>query len=314
MSNMMEVRVTHKDRIGLLPASSIKNGIDYNLNTYRSAGTPADTSRTTSTIQDSRAKGTIHYLSPATTRTVTELEGDLYYQQFVEFHPPSILPVPPAEYASSSESSISCREAELQRTLAILKPDAIKFKDVVIRAINESGLKILHERTIHLTPEQVSEIYAKQYGSPSFPHVVVSMSISPIVVFSLAGKSSIEKWKSMVGPYGLLREEWFFPYSVRTRFGIQPDVPDIIHASEDLNEAKWENRYFFSRNILEPLAIDEEKVADYVHNCVTPILMEGLMQIVKTKPIDPVLSLAEWLLLNNPYQPKFPHTVALSSL
>ncbi|CAG9861431.1 unnamed protein product [Phyllotreta striolata] len=315
MSNRTDIQVSQKDRIGLLHAASIKTGFDYNLSSFRSGRSAATSSRTSSSIQDSRAKGTIHYLSPATTRTVTELEGDLYYQQFVEFQPPPLPPIPPAEYAaSSSESSISCREAELQRTLAILKPSSIKYKDVVVRAITDAGLKILHERTIHLTPEQVSEIYAKQYGSPSFPHVVVSMSISPIVVFSLAGKNSIEKWKSMIGPYSLLREEWFFPYSVRTRFGIQNDVPDIIHASEDLNEAKWENRYFFPRNILEPLVIDEEKVTDYVNNWVTPVLMEGLAEIVKTKPIDPVVSLAEWLLLNNPYQPKYPQKIALSPL
>ncbi|XP_057670911.1 nucleoside diphosphate kinase homolog 5-like [Diorhabda carinulata] len=297
-----------KDRTGLLNASSLRSGLAFNLSTYRSLSPIGSDS----SCKSSRAKDTVHYLSPATTPAVTELEGDLYYQHFVDFQPP--LGPPQPDYASSSESTISCKEPELQRTLAIIKPEAIQFRDVVVRAIYESGIKILNERVIHLTPEQVSEIYAKQYGSPSFPHVVISMSISPLLVMSLAGKRVIDKWKTMVGPYGLIREEWFFPYSVRTRFGITSDIPDIIHASENLSEAKWENRYFFPRSILEPIVIDEEKVSDYINNCITPILMEGLIQVVKNKPIDPVLFLAEWLLLNNPYQPKFPERVAVSPL
>lgn len=102
---------------------------------------------------------------------------------------------------------------------------------------------------MHLTPEQVSEIYQKHYGSSTFPHIVVTVSISPILVISLAGKKSIDRWKTMVGPYGLVREEWFFPYSVRTRFGILPDIPDALHASENLQEARKETRYFFPKSI-----------------------------------------------------------------
>lgn len=78
--------------------------------------------------------------------------------------------------------------------------------------------------------------------------MVVSVSFSPILVMSLSGKQALDKWKTMVGPYGLIREEWFFPYSVRTRFGILPDIPDVLHASENTPEAKWENRYIFPRS------------------------------------------------------------------
>nr|XP_023026473.1 nucleoside diphosphate kinase homolog 5-like [Leptinotarsa decemlineata] len=170
------------------------------------------------------------------------------------------------------------------------------------------------QRLLHLSPEQVSDIYSKHYGSPSFPHLVVSLSISPLLVLSLAGKNAVEKWKTMIGPYGQLREEWFYPYSVRTRFGIQPDIPDVIHASETIADAKWENRYFYPRSILEPITADEAKVNDYLKNWVCPTLQEGLIQVVHMKPINPLLFLAEWLLLNNPYQPKFPERIAVSPL
>lgn len=74
------------------------------------------------------------------------------------------------------------------------------------------------------------------------------MSIAPLMVLSLAGKNCIDKWKKMIGPYGWLREEWFFPYSVRTRYGILPDIPEVLIASEAPIDAKRETRYFFPRS------------------------------------------------------------------
>lgn len=78
--------------------------------------------------------------------------------------------------------------------------------------------------------------------------MVVALSVSPLMVLSLAGKSCIEKWKTLIGPHGWLREEWFLPYSVRTRFGILSDIPEVLHASENAPEAKRETRYFFPQS------------------------------------------------------------------
>ncbi|KAG5877455.1 hypothetical protein JTB14_026509 [Gonioctena quinquepunctata] len=308
----MDIQASSKDRIALMRSSWQKDSPHTTDNFETSASIDKSTSDNSSTPKR-RIYDTVHYLSPATTPADTEYEGDLFYQHFVRVH--TRFEQPGAfDYASSSSTTVSCDEPDLQRTLAIIKPDALQYKDVVLRAINEAGLKILSQRLLHLSPEQVSDIYAKFYGSSSFPNLVVSMSVSPLIVLSLAGKNAVQKWKTMVGPYGLLREEWFFPYSVRTRFGIQPDMSDAIHASDNITEAKWENRYFFPRSILEPLPVDEERVTDYVSNLITPTLMEGLIQVVRTKPIDPILFLAEWLLLNNPYQPRFPERIAVSPL
>lgn len=71
-------------------------------------------------------------------------------------------------------------------------------------------------------------------------------------------------------------------------------------------------KYFVG--IIEPIPFDEERVADYINEYVRPVLEEGLIHIAKIKPVDPILSLAEWLLLHNPYQPRFPDNISLSPL
>lgn len=101
---------------------------------------------------------------------------------------------------------------------------------------------------MHLTPEQVAEIYAQHYGCPSFPNMVVSVSLGPLLVLSLAGLNAVEKWKSMVGPYKTLQSEWFLPLNVRNRFGFHVDIPDALHASENFKDANRENRYFYPQS------------------------------------------------------------------
>jgi nucleoside diphosphate kinase len=101
---------------------------------------------------------------------------------------------------------------------------------------------------VHLTPEQVAEIYAQHYGCPSFPNMVVSVSLGPLLVLSLAGLNAVEKWKSMVGPYKTLQSEWFLPLNVRNRFGFHVDIPDALHASENVKDANRENRYFYPQS------------------------------------------------------------------
>lgn len=57
---------------------------------------------------------------------------------------------------------------------------------------------------------------------------------------------------------------------------------------------------------------EEAKVTDYCSLYLNPTLLEGLTHLVKTKPVDPVLYLAEWLLKNNPFQPRFPPDIAVT--
>lgn len=57
---------------------------------------------------------------------------------------------------------------------------------------------------------------------------------------------------------------------------------------------------------MEPIPTEAEKVKDYFSTFLKSTLLIGLAEIVRTKPLDPVISLAEWLLRNNPYQPMWP--------
>ena len=55
--------------------------------------------------------------------------------------------------------------------------------------------------------------------------------------------------------------------------------------------------------ILEPL-LEGDAVTDYLAESVNPTLLQGLAQLCKVRPVEPVVWLADWLLMNNPNKPK----------
>lgn len=69
--------------------------------------------------------------------------------------------------------------------------------------------------------------------------------MGPVLVLSLAAVNGVNKWKDMVGPSKVIPEEWFFPLSMRKKFGLKETMPNVMHSSENLHESNKENRYFF---------------------------------------------------------------------
>jgi len=232
-----------------------------------------------------------------------------YYDHLrILIEPIDLLELPPR--STPSTSYLSVVEPELLNTIAIIKPDAMQYKDVVLRAISQAGFQIIGYRILHLTPEQVSEIYAKFYGSPSFPQLVMSWSQGPCLALSMSALNAIEKWKKITGPDGRIRRNWFYPVSMRKRFGVMGPLSQTVHASDNFKEAIKERRYLFPQDIQEPIIKDNDKVNDYLNTYVNPTLSNGLVEVVQERPNDPVMFLAQWLLLNNPYQPRMPDFIA----
>lgn len=74
------------------------------------------------------------------------------------------------------------------------------------------------------------------------------MSVGTVLVLSLADVNAVSKWKNIVGPDRIIREEWFIPMSMRVRFGLQDVMPNAVHASENLMDSNKENRYVYPKS------------------------------------------------------------------
>jgi len=190
----------------------------------------------------------------------------------------------------------------VERTLAIIKPDALHKAEEIEDIILRSGFAILQKRRVHLTPEQASDFYAEHYGKLFFPSLVAYMSSGPIIVLMIAKDSAISYWRELIGPTNTLKARQTHPECLRALYGTD-DQRNALHGSDSFSSSQREIRFFFPDCIVEPVATGQA-AKDYLSKSVNPTLLKGLTDLAKKKPEDPVLWLADWLLENNPNKPR----------
>ena len=99
----------------------------------------------------------------------------------------------------------------VERTLAIVKPDAIEKAEEIEDIILRTGFTILQRRRVHLTPEQASDFYAEHYGKLFFPALVAFMSSAPVIVMVLSKEKAISFWRDLIGPTNSIKAKATHP-------------------------------------------------------------------------------------------------------
>ncbi|KAL3311531.1 NME NM23 member 5 [Cichlidogyrus casuarinus] len=189
----------------------------------------------------------------------------------------------------------------VERTLAVVKPDAEHAFDEIEDKILQAGFAVLKKRRVKLSVEQASEFYAEHYGKLFFPTLVTYMSSGPIVAMVLAKKGAIQEWRHMMGPTNSIRAKAEEPESFRALYGTD-ETQNGFHGSDSFSSAEREIRFFFPDTVMEPIMV-RNSARDYLARHVNRVLTKGLTEVCKRKPADPVLWLADWLLKNNPNKP-----------
>ncbi|KAL4631320.1 hypothetical protein GN956_G14984 [Arapaima gigas] len=194
----------------------------------------------------------------------------------------------------------------VERTLALIKPDAVHKADEIEDIILRSGFMILQKRMLQLSPEQCSDFYAEQYGTLFFPSLIVFMSSGPIVAFVLAREQAIASWKALIGPVNPTIAKETHPNSLRAIYGTS-DLRNALHGSDNFSAAEREIKFIFPNCVIEPIPVGKA-ATDYLNRFINPTLLCGLTKLCKTKPADPITWLADWLIDNNPNKPKILNT------
>lgn len=193
----------------------------------------------------------------------------------------------------------------LECTLAIIKPDVMHNAHELVSLIDRKGFEIVNSRILKLTPEQVSDFYQEHYGKMFYPSLVTYMSSGPIMALVLAKKNAIAEFQKLIGPANPSQARIEAPNSLRAHFG-NDTIYNAFHGSDSHFSAEREIRFLFETTITEP--ISHESSALYLEKNVNPILIKGLKELCKSKPLHPIKWIADWLLSNNPNQPIILHT------
>lgn len=138
----------------------------------------------------------------------------------------------------------------IQRTLSIIKPDAVKrdLAGAILAMIQESGLKVVALKMIRLTKAQAEGFYAVHAARPFFASLTEYMCSGPVVVAILEGEEAIARYRALMGATNPANAD---EGTIRKRFALNIEE-NSVHGSDAPETAAFETGYFFSRLELTP--------------------------------------------------------------
>ena len=132
----------------------------------------------------------------------------------------------------------------LQRTLTIIKPDAVKKNAVgdIIEQFEKNGFRILAMKMLEISQHQAEQFYAVHASRPFYHSLTRFMSSGPIVALALEKENAIADLRKLMGATnpanaeeGTIRKKWASTIEF-----------NAIHGSDAEDTARFELSFFFA--------------------------------------------------------------------
>jgi len=132
----------------------------------------------------------------------------------------------------------------IQRTLAIIKPDAVRAKNTgkIIDRAEHEGFTVVDLKKVQLDREQVEQFYGEFRGKSWFNGMVDFMTSGPAVVMILEKINAIPDWRDLIGSTDPRRAK---DGTLRRQFGT--DIRhNAVQGSDNAENALREIKFFFA--------------------------------------------------------------------
>jgi len=132
----------------------------------------------------------------------------------------------------------------LERTLSILKPDAVEKNAIgqILARFEGAGLKIVAARMKHLSRAEAEGFYAVHRERPFFRDLVDFMCSGPVLVQVLEGENAIARNRELMGATDPKKAA---KGTIRADFAASIDA-NAVHGSDAPDTARFEISYFFA--------------------------------------------------------------------
>ena len=133
--------------------------------------------------------------------------------------------------------------SNIERTLSIIKPDAIerKLDNEIKDMFKNSGFNIVKEKKIQLTKSEAEQFYKVHETKPFYNDLCAYLSSGPIVVMILEKDNAVLDNRKLMGATNPKDAE---DETIRKKFGISIDK-NSVHGSDSVENGKIEIDFFF---------------------------------------------------------------------
>ncbi|MCA1742763.1 MAG: nucleoside-diphosphate kinase [Desulfovibrionales bacterium] len=132
-----------------------------------------------------------------------------------------------------------------ERTFSIIKPDATQrnLQGAILKMIQDTGLKVVAMKMIHLSKSQAEGFYAVHKEKPFFNSLTDFMCSGPVVVSVLEGENAISKYREVMGATNPANAD---EGTIRKAFALDIEK-NSVHGSDAPETAAAEIAYFFNQ-------------------------------------------------------------------
>ncbi len=132
----------------------------------------------------------------------------------------------------------------LERTLAIIKPDAVAGGHIgeILTTIQQSGFRIIGMKMERLSRPEVEAFYEVHKQRPFFPGLVKFMTEGRVLLLALEGDNAVAKWREVMGATNPANAA---EGTIRKRFAENIER-NSVHGSDSSETAAQELPFFFS--------------------------------------------------------------------
>lgn len=141
----------------------------------------------------------------------------------------------------------------MEKTLSLLKPDALErnLTGCINALMEKSGLKIIGQKMLALSLDQVKAFYAIHKDKVFFSDLCKNMMTGPIIAQVLQGDKAVNVYRKLMGATDPKQAE---EGTIRQLYGLSLDH-NTVHGSDSFENAEKEIRFFFSEFEIFPQAI-----------------------------------------------------------
>jgi nucleoside-diphosphate kinase len=132
----------------------------------------------------------------------------------------------------------------LERTLTIIKPDAVKAGHVgdIIKIFEANQLRIIAARALNLTRKEAEGFYAVHRARPFFESLTAFMSSGGALAMVLEGDNAIARLREVMGATNPAQAA---PGTIRELYASSIEA-NCVHGSDAPETAAFEIGYFFA--------------------------------------------------------------------